>query len=124
MQLLVLRLPKEDNLLPYQVLNEVTCISMISSNCPNIPVPSVYAFSPDAPNPFIVQEYIDGETLSSLWNHYTEDDKQQVALKIANIIVDMGELRFDGIGSFTGDADHLLGPTVEGSKIFKGRASL
>lgn len=73
---------------------------------------------------FIVQEYIDGNPLSSSWNGYTEDEKRQVAQQIANIIVNMGEIRFDQIGSFTGDAGALLGPTVEGSKLFKGRVSI
>jgi hypothetical protein len=69
----VVRLPKEDTLLPYQVMNEVNCISMISSYCPDIPVPEVYAFSSDVPDSFIAQEYIDGNPLSSSWNGYTED---------------------------------------------------
>ena len=43
--------------------------------------------------------------------------------RIAEIIVHMGETRFDMIGGFTGDKNCLLGPTVEGSKLFKGRVS-
>jgi len=35
--------------------------------------------------------------------------------------VNMGEIRFDRIGGFTGGENCLLGPTVEGSKLFKGR---
>ena len=120
----VLRLPKGDALLPYQVVNEVNCISMISSRCPDIPVPAVYAYSSDLLSPFIAEEYIAGDTLSSLWNRYTEDEKRQVAQQIADIVVTMGETRFDYIGSFTGDAGCLLGPTVEGSKLFKGRVSV
>ena len=42
---------------------------------------------------------------------------------MAEIIVNMGEMRFDGIGGFTGGKNCLLGPTVEGSKLFKGRVS-
>ncbi|KDR81324.1 hypothetical protein GALMADRAFT_91910 [Galerina marginata CBS 339.88] len=117
-----LRLPKGDALLPYQVMNEVNCILMISSRCLDIPVPEVYAFSSDMPDSFIAQEYIDGVSLSSSWNGYTEDEKRQVAKQIADIIVSMGEIRFDQIGSFAGDAGALLGPTVEGGKLFKGRA--
>ncbi|KAF9448527.1 hypothetical protein P691DRAFT_669241 [Macrolepiota fuliginosa MF-IS2] len=117
----VVRLPKKVTLLPYKVVNEVNCISMISSRCPDIPVPEVYAFSSDVPDPFIAQEYIDGNPLSSSWNGYTEDEKRQVAQRVADIVVKMGEMRFDQIGSFTGDVGALLGPTVEGSKLFKGR---
>lgn len=119
----VLRLPKQNSLLPYQVVNEVTCLSIISSHCRDIPVPKVHAFATDAPNAFIAEEYIDGEALSSCWNRYTEDEKRQIAHRIAQIIVDMGEIRFDGIGGFTGGADCLLGPTMEGCKLFKGRVS-
>jgi len=117
----VLRLPKEESLLPYQVLNEVACISMIYAHCPNIPVPKIYAFDTETPNSFIAQEYMGGERLSSIWNRYTEMEKGLVALKIAEILVDMGELRFSGIGGFTGCTTHSLGPTVEGSKLYKGR---
>jgi hypothetical protein len=106
-------------------MNEVNCISMISSRCLDIPVPEVYAFSSDVPDSFIAQEYIDGNPLSSSWSGYTEDEKRQVAQQIAEIIVNMGEIRFDQIGGFsTGDAGALLGPTVEGSKLFKGRVSI
>ena len=97
---------------------------MVSARCPNIPVPKIYAFHAEAPNPFIAQEYMDGELLSSIWNRYTQMEKRSVALKIAEMIVDMGETRFSGIGGFTSCASHTLGPTVEGSKLFKGRVSL
>ena len=104
-------------------MNEVACTSMISSNYFDIPVPKVYAFATEAPRPFVIQEYVDGEVLSSLWNRYNEEEKRFVAHQLADIIIQMGEIRFDGIGSFTGDPGGSLGPTVEGSKIFKGRAS-
>jgi aminoglycoside phosphotransferase (APT) family kinase protein len=120
----VLRLPKQSSLLPYQVVNGVTCLSIISSHSPDVPVPKVHTFAADSPNAFIAEEYVDREILSSCWNHYTEDKKRQVAYRIAQIIVSMGEMRFDGIGGFTsGGADCLLGSTVEGSKLFKGQVS-
>ncbi|KAG2124172.1 kinase-like domain-containing protein [Suillus clintonianus] len=115
-----LRLPKADSLLPHQILNEVASISMISARCPNILVPKIYASSAEGPNPFVAQEYIDGEPLSTIWNRYTETEKHSVALTIAEIIVDMGETRFSAIGGFVSGTS-TLGPTVEGSKIFKGR---
>jgi hypothetical protein len=97
---------------------------MISACCPNIPVPKIYAFDAEAPNPFIAQEYMDGEPLSTIWNRYTQTEKGLVALKIAEIIVDMAEMRFSGIGGFTSRTNcTTIGPTVEGSKLFKGRVS-
>ncbi|KAG1906342.1 kinase-like domain-containing protein, partial [Suillus fuscotomentosus] len=116
-----LRLPKPDTLLPHQILNEVASISLISARCPNIPVPKIYAFRADGLNPFVAQEYIDGEPLSSIWTRYTEAEKHSVALKIAEIIVDMAGTRFSAIGGFASPTSHALGPTVEGSKLFKGR---
>ncbi|KAG2097038.1 kinase-like domain-containing protein, partial [Suillus discolor] len=116
-----LRLLKPDTLLPHQILNEVASISLISARCPNIPVPKIYAFRADGPNPFVAQEYIDGEPLSSIWNCYTEVEKHSVALTIAKIIVDMGETCFSAIGGFASPTSYALGPTVEGSKLFKGR---
>ena len=68
-------------------------------------------------------EYIRGEPLSSCWNRFAESEKYQVSERIADIIVHMGDTRFDMIGGFTGDKNYLLGPTVEGSKLFKGRVS-
>jgi len=71
---------------------------MISARCPNIPVPKLYAFDAKALNPFVAQEYIDGEPLSTIWSRYTQTEKGLVALKVAEIIVDMAEMRFSGIG--------------------------
>jgi hypothetical protein len=117
----ILRLQKQNSLLPYQVVNEVNCLSIVSSHYPDIPAPRVYAFAADSPKACITQEYVKGKALSSCWNRYTEDERQQIAYRIAQIIVFMGEVRFDGIGGFTGSAGCLLGPTVEGCKLFKGR---
>jgi hypothetical protein len=97
---------------------------MITACCPNIPVPKIYAFDAEALNPFVTQEYIDGEPLSTIWSHYVQVEKGLVTLKIAEIIVDMAEMRFSGIGGFASGSNYTLGPTVEGSKLFKGRMSL
>lgn len=44
-------------------------------------------------------------------------EKHSVALKIAEIIVDMAETRFSDIGGFASPTSHALGPTLEGSKL-------
>lgn len=77
----VLRLLKEDTLLPYQVLNEVTCISMVfqAALCPNILVPEVYNFDAESPHVSVAQEYVDGEPLSSIYR-YNMKEKEHVAL--------------------------------------------
>ncbi|KAG2750471.1 hypothetical protein P692DRAFT_20729471, partial [Suillus brevipes Sb2] len=116
-----LRIPKADTLLPHQILNEVASISMISARCPNIPVPKIYASSADGRNSFVAQEFIDGESLSTIWHRYTETEKHAVALKIAEIIVDMAETHFSAIGGFASPAGSILGPTIEESKLIKGR---
>ena len=66
-------------------------------------------------------EFINGEPLSSVWNTYTNAEKSIVAQEIANMVVDLGEIEFDGIGGLT--PEYELGPTVEGMKLFKGRVS-
>jgi hypothetical protein len=91
----------------------------------------LYAFDAKALNPFVAQEYIDGEPLSAIWDRYTQTETGLVALKIAEIVVDMAEMRFSSIGGFAScvggfasGTRSTLGPTVEGSKLFKGRVSL
>ena len=85
----------------------------------------MYAFDAKALNPFIAQEYIDGEPLSTIWNRYTQTEKGLVALKIAEIVVDMAEMHFSSIGGFANCIGSFAsGPTMEGSKLFKGRVSL
>jgi hypothetical protein len=96
---------------------------MITARCPNIPVSKIYAFDAKALNPFVAQEYIDGEPLSTIWSHYTQAEKGLVTLKITEIIVDMVEMCFSGIGGFASGSSYTLGPTVEGSKLFKGCVS-
>lgn len=66
---------------------------------------------------------MDGELLSTIWIHYTQTENSSVALKIAEMITDMGEMRFSGIGGFTSRTTYALGPTVEVSKLCKGRVS-
>ena len=61
--------------LPYRVLNEVTCISIISSNCPDIPIPVVHAFATDTSSPFIAEEHLHGKPLSSHWFRFCENEK-------------------------------------------------
>jgi hypothetical protein len=61
--------------------------------------------------------------LSTIWHRYAETERLAVALKIAEIIVDMAETRFSAIGGPASPAGSILGPTLEGSKLFKGRVS-
>ena len=118
----VFRKPKEDALLPDQIRNEVACLTFVRRNLRNVPVPKVYSHSLEGSSsatPFIAEEYIEGECLSSVWSSYQESTKLAVSRQIAEIVVELGETTFDGIGGLM--LDHTLGPTVEGMKIFKGR---
>lgn len=120
----VLRTPTEDSLLPDQVRNEVAFLTYVKQHVPSVPVPAVYAFDtgesgPDAV-PFIAMEYVEGEQLSSIWRTLSEGRKFAVAHQIAEISLALAEKTFDGIGGLM--PDHTLAPTVEGVKLFKGRA--
>lgn len=118
----ILRLPCEDALLPYQVANEVAFKKFVAAKLPHIPVPKVYHFqaTDKASTSFIVEQYIDCPQLSSTWISLKPFEKDRLAQRLAEIVVDFGELRFNSIGSMN-PTDFSPAPTVEGCKIFKGR---
>ncbi len=121
----VIRKPKEDALLPDQVRNEVAHLTFVKENIQKVPVPQVFCHSLDGSatgTPFIAEEFIEGQNLSSVWSTFDEPTKLDVARQIAEVIVELGETTFDGIGGLM--LDHRLGPTVEGIKLFKGRVSV
>ncbi len=121
----MLRKPKEDALLLDQVRNEVAHLTFVKENIKKVPVPQVFHHSLDASatgTPFIAEEFIEGQNLSSAWSTYDEPTKLDVARQVAEVIVELGETTFDGIGGLM--LDHRLGPTVEGIKLFKGRVSV
>ena len=64
-------------------------------------------------------EYVEGEPLSDAWRKCNKGQKKILAEEIADLIVKMGEARFDQIGGMT--PAQVTGPTVEGVKFFKGR---
>lgn len=120
----VLRVPNEDSLKPHQIQNEVGWLAYMAKHCPEIPVPVVYEYSDgsnDSDSPFIAEQYMDAESLCVAWKTYTESEKDEVARKLAELVVRLGDLRFEAIGGMTPDGS--LGPTVEGAKLFKGRDS-
>ena len=118
----VLRIPKEGSLLPDQIRNEVAFLSFVREKLQHVPVAGVFSHSLDengSHTPYIIQEFMDGERLSSAWATYDEPTKLAVAHQIAEIIVEFAETTSDEIGGLM--LDHQLGPTVEGMKLFKGR---
>ena len=68
---------------------------------------------------FQAEEYIDGDPLSDNWTSYSEPEKNEVARKIAELVICLGEVRSGSIAGM--EPGGLLGPTVEGVKLFKGR---
>ncbi|KAK0108274.1 hypothetical protein ONS95_003092 [Cadophora gregata] len=118
----ILRLPCSDSLLPNQITNEVAFKRFVASTISHIPVSQVYSFNAtDSPETsYIVEEFIDGKALSSLWMTFTTTQKETIARSLATIVVDLTEVRFSKIGGL----DHVRfvsAPPVEGSKLFKGR---
>ena len=119
----VIRKPKEDDaLLPDQIRNEVAWLTFVRERLQNVPVPTAYDYSlseSEAEPYFIAEEYVEGECLSSVWKTYDEATKTAVARQIAQVVVECAETTFDNIGGLM--LDHTIGPTVEGTKLFKGR---
>lgn len=71
----VLRVPKNDALLPDQVRNGVACLTFVKQNLRDVPVPQVYSYSLEGSSsekPFVAEEYIEGDCLSSIWMTYEE----------------------------------------------------
>ncbi|KAJ8119876.1 hypothetical protein ONZ43_g3272 [Nemania bipapillata] len=118
----IVRLPSDDALVPDQINNEVAFKAFVAANLPHIPVPKVYFYhaTSQPQTSFIVEEYIDCPPLSATWMSLTPCQKNNMAQKLAAILVDLAEVRFDLIGGLN-PADFSSAPTVEGCKIFKGR---
>ena len=97
----------------------------MTKNHPAIPVPQVYVYPDGATEdelPFVAEQFIEGLPLSDTWKLYTEAEKEEVAGKVAKVVVQLGEIRFDAIGGM--QADGTLGLAVEGVKLFRGRDAL
>jgi hypothetical protein len=118
----ILRLPCKDALLPNQITNEVAFKRFVASRLPHIPVPRVYNYraTDDPETSFIVEEFINATPLNSTWMTFTESQKDSIAHKLAIILVDLVQVRFDMIRGLDPE-DFVAAPTVEGSKLFKGR---
>ncbi|KAI1414097.1 kinase-like domain-containing protein [Hypoxylon sp. FL1857] len=119
----ILRLPSEDALLPNQVTNEVAFRRFIATNLPHIPVPHVYDYqaTSDFKTSFIVEEFIDAKPLSEQWMSLDASQKESLAQKLAAATVDLAQVQFNEIGGLD-PIDMSPAPTVEGCKLFKGRA--
>lgn len=85
-------------------------------------MPRVYHFkATDRPGlSFIVEEYILGSNLSSVWMSLNMAEKESLALQLASITVDLAEVQFEMIGGLNATT-FTPAPTVEGPKLFKGR---
>ena len=119
----MLRIPKQtSSLQPYQLRSEVACLQFLGEHVPSIPAPEVYSWNDgrsDLGSAFIAEEFIEGQRLSLAWPQLTGDEKTHISEQIANVIADLGETRFQSIGSLT--LGSKMGPTVEAAKIFNGR---
>jgi hypothetical protein len=103
-------------------MNEVAFKRFVALKLPHIPVPRIYGYqaTDDPDTSFVAEEFIRGASLSSVWMIYTAFEKDGIARKIAHIAVDLLEVRFETIGGLNPN-DFTAAPTVEGSKLFKGR---
>lgn len=89
---------------------------------PHILVSRVYNYRAtyEPETSFIVEEFIDGTSLSVTWMTFSESQKNSIAHKLAIILVDLVQVRFDMIGGLDPEGFNAA-PTVECPKIFKGR---
>ncbi|KAF2774314.1 hypothetical protein EJ03DRAFT_4582 [Teratosphaeria nubilosa] len=92
----------------------------MSKHCAEVPVPKVYGYSSGLHSernalPFIAEQYINAPPLSDVWPTYAEPEKEVVGRRVAELIVRLGEIRFDRLGGMAPDG--TLAPTVEGAKL-------
>ncbi|KAI1137274.1 kinase-like domain-containing protein [Hypoxylon sp. FL0543] len=119
----ILRLPLEDTLLPNQITNEVACRRLVAAKLPHLPVPQVYYYqaTEDFATSFIVEEFIDAKSLSEQWRYLRPSHQEALVYVLADMILDLAQVQFDMIGGLD-PVDMSPAPTVEGCKLFKGRA--
>lgn len=92
----------------------------------NIPVPEVYFVNsnPDhAVNAgFMLQERMRGERLSDIWESMSEDHKLSAVEQVAGILLELGSLHFDVIGSLKdgGVVGMLQNPTISEKALPRG----
>lgn len=72
-----------------------------------IPVPETYFVNPN-PNhvvgaAFTITEKIEGQPLYKIWDELTLDHKKSVMSQISDIVIQMAEMKFAGIGSLKAD---------------------
>ncbi|KAJ5088840.1 hypothetical protein N7456_012456 [Penicillium angulare] len=118
----ILRVPCDNTLLPYQVTNEVASRKFVAAKLPHIPVPKIFFYHATSlpGQSFIVEEYIDGPPLSTIWMTLTLPQKEIFADTLSTITLDLAETRFNFIGGL--NINGLTpAPTVEGCKLFKRR---
>ncbi|PVH85267.1 hypothetical protein DL98DRAFT_608008 [Cadophora sp. DSE1049] len=121
----ILRHPCADSLLPNQISNEVAFRRFVTFKLPHIPVPQVYSYSAtnDPDTSYIFEEYINGSPLNAIWMTYNPSQKDNIARRLASIVVDLAEIRLSKIRGLDPEKFESA-PTVEGCKFFKGRGKL
>ncbi|CCH61737.1 hypothetical protein TBLA_0F01950 [Henningerozyma blattae CBS 6284] len=105
----VLRIPypKDDPRYVAQRLHsEVATMDFVQHNFSSIRIPKIYAFAPESNNPieqpFILQDYIDGQLLMKDWNPLCNDGAEELQ-KVLSIVMDfqseLHSLTFNSFGS-------------------------
>ncbi|KIJ23271.1 hypothetical protein M422DRAFT_248964 [Sphaerobolus stellatus SS14] len=89
-----------------KALNEVAIISWLSANS-QIPVPTVVKYDSGCNNPigheFIIQEWIPGDTLSSLYKELSETQLDGIVDQLIDILAELHDHSWDQIGGLTVD---------------------
>ncbi|KAF8557540.1 hypothetical protein OG21DRAFT_276376 [Imleria badia] len=89
----------------------------------NIPTPAIYAHSCTFGSEFIAMEYIDGESLSDVWLDLPEEEKENLASRVAEMMRTMRtKTAFDEIGGISPDGSGCpLADDGHGVNVANGR---
>lgn len=118
----VLRFPIDPiNITRWQTCTAVGCMLYCQRHPDlNIPTPAIYAYSCACGSEFIAMEYIDGDTLSSVWLDIPKDEQEDVLRQVAEIMHTMrSKTSFKAIGGISPDGSSC--PLVDGVDATCGR---
>ena len=121
----VLRFPVNPNAISrWQTSTSVGCM-LYCQRHPNlnIPTPAIYAYSCTYGSEFIAMEYINGDTLSEVWQDLPEEDKENMVCQVAEVMCTMRtKTSFSRIGGIGPDGSAC--PLVNRVNVDSGRVSL
>lgn len=102
--------------------SEIATIEYVHKHT-NIPVPKIYFVNHNRNHvvgaAFVLMVRMQGESLSDIWDDLSMPDKLSAIQEVASVVRQLADLRFDHIGSLTGDG--TVGPLLNISREMRDK---